>query len=1168
MNHSKKWSKKAISMALVAAMVGTSVMPTFAASTDPNATAQREAKNAAISQKAATQGMVLLENNNNSLPIAKTKGTKVALFGVGSYKTIKGGTGSGDVYLKDGANISVEQGFKDAGYTVVNKTFLDAQNAAYEKAESEWKGGMFSSFVYKEAAYAETDVTAAADQTDTAVYVLARNSGEGSDRKAEKGDYYLTDAEAANLKLLGQKFKNVVVVLNTGGIIDTNFFNGKGGYAANDSLNRGKIEGLDSLVLMSQAGMNGGRALVQILNGEVNPSGKLTDTWAVDYNDYPSSAAFSWNDAKYPDNATDKEIEAANTAATAEEVYNDDIYVGYRYFDTFGKKVAYEFGYGESYTDFDIEVKSVQADADTVDVVAEVKNTGAVTGKEVVEVYFTAPAGDLDKPYQELAGYQKVEVKPGETKEVNISFGTDEMASYDENKEQYVLEDGTYKIRVGNSSRNTVEAADISLDKDVVTEKAANALGMTKDKMQAGTYTADHVVAKGGVYKMDILDEKSAGYGTGITPTTDGLSAAKASLSLSASGFGKTETHDYTDGKVTSYISEDTTTDSNVYSKNATLDKETKKTVKAAKDATLVDVVNGKLTMEELAANMSSTELADLVEGGTYNGLSAGTSSSAVIGSQADSVYGAAGETTSNLYNSRYIPNIVLSDGPAGIRITNEYIMYDLVPTDAKFDASKTYYTGTYSWFGTTYTEIEFANEAEYNAEVAKGTSLYTTTGTKYYQYCTAMPIGTLLAQAWDPTVIEEVGRAVGEEMLEYGVTSWLAPGMNIHRNPLCGRNFEYYSEDPLISGDSAAAETKGVQTKADGTYSGIGVTLKHFAFNNQEQQRMGSNSVVSERAAREIYLKGFEIGVKEAQPDYIMSSYNMVNGYPTFENYGLLTTMLRDEWGFEGFVMTDWYSVGRVNGVNAGKNVQGLLMWAGNDCEMPGGNVDNILKALNTDKTLRLGDLQKSAVNMLNVIAKSAVFENMLDKLATSDDAVTAAEAKSAKAVLAQNKAQKVVEDTKKELEDAKHQSKVNSAAAQEQIAKAEKAKADAEAAAKAAKAEADAAKAEAAAAKASLDKNVFTAKKGTVRKVTAKKKSAVVTIKKVTGAEGYQVQYSKKANFKSAKKVTTKTTKATLKKLKKGSRYYVRVRAFKTINGKKVYTKYSVAKRTAKIK
>ena len=1156
MNHSKKWSKKAISMALVAAMVGTSVMPTFAASTDPNASAKREATNAAISQKAATQGMVLLENNNNSLPIAQTKGTKVALFGVGSYKTIKGGTGSGDVYLKDGANITVEQGFEDAGYDVVNQDFLTAQNTAYEKAESEaGSGGMFNSFVYKEEAYAEADVTAAAGKTDTAIYVLARNSGEGADRKAEKGDYYLTDNEAANLKLLGQKFKNVVVVLNTGGIIDTNFFNGKGGYAANDSLNRAKIEGLDSLVLMSQAGMNGGRALVQILNGEVNPSGKLTDTWAVDYNDYPSSAAFSWNDAVHKDGETKEESDAADTAATAEEVYNDDIYVGYRFFDTFGKKVAYEFGYGESYTDFDIKVKTVKADAENVSVVAEVKNTGKVTGKEVVEVYFSAPEGSLDKPYQELAAYQKVEVKAGETKEVTLSFDTDEMASYDENKEQYVLEDGTYKIRVGNSSRNTVEAADIKLDKDVVTEKAENALGMTKDQMQSGNYTSDHVVAEGGAYKMDILDEKSAGYGTGITPTTDGLSAAKASLNLAASSF-KTETHEYTDGKVTSYISEDKDSDSNKYSKNKDLDKETKKTVKAAKDATLVDVVNGKLTMEELVANMTSTELADLVEGGTYDGLSAGSSSSAVIGSQADSVYGAAGETTSNLYNSRYIPNIVLSDGPAGIRITKEYIQYELVGADATFDANQTYYTGKYNWSGMSYTEKAIANETEFKKLLTDGEKLYTTDNTKYYQYCTAMPIGTLLAQAWDPAVIEEVGRAVGTEMLEYGVTSWLAPGMNIHRNPLCGRNFEYYSEDPLISGEAAAAETKGVQTKADGTYSGIGVTLKHFAFNNQEQQRMGSNSVVSERAAREIYLKGFQIGVEEAQPDYIMSSYNMVNGYSTFENYGLLTTILRDEWGFEGFVMTDWYSVWGVKGVNANKNTQGLLMWAGNDCEMPGGNVDSILKALDTDKTLRLGDLQKSAVNMLNVIAKSAVFENMLDKLATSDDAVTAAEAKQAKAILTKNKAQKV-------LDDLGYESKED-AAVKAQIAAAEKAKAEAEAAAKA---EADAAKAEAASANAKLEKNAFKAKKAAVKKVTGKSKAAVVKVKKVKGADGYQVQYSKKANFKSAKKANTKKLNVTLKRLSKGSKYYVRVRAYKTINGQKVYTKYS-AKKTVTVK
>lgn len=280
---------------------------------------------------------------------------------------------------------------------------------------------------------------------------------------------------------------------------------------------------------------------------------------------------------------------------------------------------------------------------------------------------------------------------------------------------------------------------------------------------------------------------------------------------------------------------------------------------------------------------------------------------------------------------------------------------------------------------------------------------------------------------------------------------------------------------------------------------------------------------------------------------------------YALLENYGLLTTMLRDEWGFEGFVMTDWYSISRVNGANKGKNVQGLLMWAGNDCEMPGGNVKNMLTALNTDKTLRLGDLQKSAVNMLNVIAKSAVFENMLDKLATSDDAVTAAEAKQAKAILTKNKAQKV-------LDDLGYESKED-AAVKAQIAAAEKAKAEAEAAAKAAKAEADAAKAEAASANVKLEKNAFKAKKATVKKVTGKRKAAVVKVKKVKGADGYQVQYSKKANFKSAKKANTKKLNVTLKRLSKGSKYYVRVRAYKTINGQKVYTKYS-AKKTVTVK
>ena len=846
--------------------------------------------------------------------------------------------------------------------------------------------------MHDEPAYEAAAVDAAAGKTDTAVYVLARNSGEGSDRNAAKGDYYLSDNEKANLTMLGQKFENVVVVLNTGGILDTNFYNGKGGYGADDEFNRGKIEGLDALLLMSQAGQNGGHAVVEVLNGTVNPSGKLTDTWAVDFTDYPSSAAFSHLDGE-----------------TLEELYTDDIYVGYRYFDTFGKAVAYEFGYGDSYTDFDIDVKSVTADEEKVTVVADVTNTGSTDGKEVVEVYFSAPEGSLDKPYQELAGYKKVSVKAGATKTAVITFDTADMSSYDEKKEAYVMEDGTYTIRVGNSSRNTVEAAALTLNKDVVTEECRNNLGLTKDSMQSGDYE-DGIVQNNDYvdgtnswgqpskvpspkYGTDpiqgMLDEASEGYGTGITPTAEGLSANAKAITLTAASFPKAETHTYSDGVITTYVSDNTATDSAEYAKGKTSTATEKlQTVKAAEGATLVDVAEGKITMEQLVADMSNEELADLVEGGTWDGLSGGASEqTAVIGSQADSVYGAAGETTSNLYTSRFIPNVVMSDGPAGIRITNSYIKYSLVGAGDPYQPGVTYYTATYSWSGAQYDPIELADEAAYKAELAKGTTLYTTDNTTYYQYCTAMPIGTLLAQTWDPAVIEKVGRAVAVEMLEYGVTSWLAPGMNIHRNPLCGRNFEYYSEDPLVCGLTAAAETRGVETKADGTESGVGVTLKHFAFNNQENSRMGSNSVVSERAAREIYLKGFEIGVKNAQPDYIMSSYNMVNGYSTFENYALLTEILRNEWGFEGFVMTDWYSVGTVYGKYKDRNVQGMLMYAGNDCEMPGGNEKSLLSALETGNEMRLGDLQRSAINMLNVIRRSEVFNIMKDKLDTAKD-------------------------------------------------------------------------------------------------------------------------------------------------------------------------------------
>ena len=442
----KKTSKKVIAVTLSASMLLGGSMTAMAATTNPDIS-QREIDHKTAAKNIAAQGMVLMENKNNSLPISAKKGTKVALFGQGVYNTIKGGTGSGAVNQRD--NVTIQQGFENAGYDIVDTDLITQMQSLWRQDGGGSGGGMFSSNWVNERSYADVDgalekVDAAAEQTDTAIYVISRNSGESRDRTATAGDYYLSADEQANLTVLGQKFDNVVVVLNVGGIIDTKFFD--------------EIKGLDSMLLMSQAGMTGGDALVEVLNGTVNPSGKLTDTWPVNFDDNPSSATFANNDGN-----------------TAQEVYNDDIFVGYRYYDTFGVDVSYPFGYGGSYTSFAMSTKSVKADKDKVTVQVKVKNTGTVSGKEVAEVYFSAPDGELDKPYQELAGYAKTdELAPGESQILTISFDTKEMGSYDTDKAAYVMEDGDYIIRVGNSSRNTHVAAKLNVAEDTITEQYSN----------------------------------------------------------------------------------------------------------------------------------------------------------------------------------------------------------------------------------------------------------------------------------------------------------------------------------------------------------------------------------------------------------------------------------------------------------------------------------------------------------------------------------------------------------------------------------------------------------------------------------------------------------------------------------------------------------------------
>lgn len=852
---------------LTAAMLLSCGFGAMAATTSDEVT-QREIDSAAASQYIATQGMVLLENEEGALPIAD--GGKIALFGGGAYNTIKGGTGSGSVNQRD--YTTVWEGFEAAGYEITSLDYLEAYKAYYDaNGNSSASGGMmFGSGVKLDDIVIDDYIDAAlAAGSDTALYVISRNSGEGADRTADALDYYLGAMERENLEKVAKAFETTIVILNVGGIIDTKFYD--------------EIEELDAMLLMSQAGQQSGDAVVQVLNGEYTPSGKLTDTWAVNYEDYPTSAHFAYNDGD-----------------ALHEVYDEDIYIGYRYFDTFGVDVAYEFGYGLSYTDFAIAVDEVKADADTVEVTVTVTNTGdTYAGKEVVQIYFSAPGGELEVPYQELVAFGKTdELAPGQSQTLSVAYNTTEMSSYSMERAAYILQAGDYVIRVGNSSRNTEVAAVLSLDELVVTEQLSNQVEQDQE-----------------IDTLSNADAKPISYAE-----EEAQIASAPHILLQAGDFETVNNASvYDDEAIVSYVTPDS--DYQIidqqanprYTKQASTFEssllsgyeETLEVVQALDNAMLVDVATGKITMEEFVANLTAEEMCYIVMGG---GMSM-SSSEPIIGAQSYSVSGAAGETTSNYFESHGIPNIVLADGPAGVRINQSY----------------------------------------------------TSDGETYYQFCTAFPIGTMIAQTWDTDIMYSFGDCIGTEMEEMGVTLWLAPGMNIHTNPLCGRNFEYYSEDPLVAGIAAATTTLGVQS-----HDGIGTTVKHYAANSQESNRNSENNSITERAFREIYLKGFEIAVKMAQPMAIMTCYNVNNSMPGADDYDLCTDIPRGEWGFEGLIMTDW---------GGGQSTPVNSMHAGNDLIMPGGSGAS-LYAQYESGILCLGDLQKSAANVLNIIMQSAQFE------------------------------------------------------------------------------------------------------------------------------------------------------------------------------------------------
>lgn len=767
---------------------------------------RRELAHGAFARAAAAEGMVLLKNEG-LLPLAP--GTPLALLGGGAVRTVKGGTGSGDVNNRK--SISVYEGVLDAGAQVTSGNWLADYESRYESARQAWKKKILEDAKHVENpfdAYAANPFSMPEGRKITAedlvpasaaVYVISRISGEGKDRRREKGDYELSGKEREDLLYLSQMGIPIVLVLNVGAPV---------GLA--EILREAKQ--IKAVLLISLPGQEGGHAAADVLFGRAAPGGRLTATWAKRYEDYPSAESFG----------------SLNGNLETEE-YREGIYVGYRHFDRFGIEPLFPFGYGLSYTSFSTALAGIRETEEGAEIVVRVKNTGrSRAGREVVQVYVTPPQTGIPKEYQRLAGFGKTGLlAPQGEQRLAIPIGQRSLACYSEERSAWIIEAGTYGIWIGEHAASTRLAAMLTVEESCAVERT------------------------------NTICPKAAAFSD---PGGAGPAAERYREWLE----------------------------------------------QAWKDPGIPRILltpreeKGKRYQACPAKGQPVEELIPLLYGNITEGAS-------TLGSAGTRVPGSAGETSEALQGKYGIPPLVMADGPAGLRLRQSY--------EADRETGAVYGTGVLGSLENGFLEAPVHHE---NTDT-------------YYQYCTAFPVGTALAQSWDPELMQRFGEAIAVEMEEFHVDLWLAPGLNIQRNPLCGRNFEYYSEDPLLSGLLAAAVTDGVQSRR-----GCGVTVKHFACNNQEDNRMGVDACVSERALREIYLRGFEIVVKKGRPAAMMSAYNRINGVHAANSRDLCTTAAREEWGFGGAILSDWNTTVPEDG-----SVPWLCAAAGNDIIMPGNRND-----------------------------------------------------------------------------------------------------------------------------------------------------------------------------------------------------------------------------------
>lgn len=757
-----------------------------------------------VALKSAEESIVLLKNDNNTLPLKKEQ--VVSVFGRCQIDYFYVGYGSGgDVNAP--YSINLIEGLKNKNVHINNDLLKIYDDWCKDNPVNHGFWGHWP-MNYPEMTVDSALVSKAGKDSDIALVVIGRAAGEDRENKLEKGSYYLTDEEINMLNLVTANFDKVAVIMNCGNIIDMSWLKKYG-------------DKISSVIYAWQCGMESGNALANILTGAVTPSGKLTDTIAQNYADYPSA-----------DNFGSKKFNN----------YEEDIYVGYRYFETFcPDKVLYPFGFGLSYTEFEIEPLEFAQIDNKFNVSVKVKNIGQCDGKEVVQIYVNAPKGKLGKAEKSLVTFAKTgTLAPNEEAILNFSFSLYDIASFDDvgvtgNKFSYVLESGDYVFYAGNSVRTDLVCGKAKLDFTVI-------------------QTLDEVCGVKNSFSR-------------IKSTDDGMIKEQVEVSTP-------------------------------YLKKRIINNLPSPIGYKGGNANLSNVADGKITLDAFISTLTNDELETLAYGQGKMDSQYGVTGNA----------GAFGGTNKNLIDKGIKP-IITTDGPAGIRIK---------------------------------------------------------------KYTSLIPCGTALASTWNTDLVNELAAVMGQEMRYHSTDVLLAPGMNIHRDVLCGRNFEYFSEDPLVSGKMAAAFVNGIQS------AGVSACPKHFACNSQEVSRTKCDSRLSQRALREIYLKGFEICVKDSSPLNIMTSYNKINGVWSHYNYDLVTTVLRKEWKFAGNVMTDWWMQKSASPEFPSIDNNAYRIRAQVDVLMPGAMSrtgtykpdKKLLKAVDTTGITR-AELERTAKNVLKLVLK-----------------------------------------------------------------------------------------------------------------------------------------------------------------------------------------------------